>query len=378
MKRVVVGVLFLYPFLFLSGAEARLLWKQNLMVEIAGGPAIFDDRAAAVTRNGALFVFDPEGKLLWQKDLKVPLAAAPSYDEGGSLWLADLFGGVHRVTPMGESRQLFKGGSPFRATPLQGEDAVIVCDEEGVLTWINRENGKVLRSVRLESPVFSSGLILADGDVLQPSKDYKVFRIHPAGEKRVWFSGSGVLFSSPAPFGDGRIALTSMDHHLYLLKEDGRALFRFKAGRWIIASPVIDESGRVYFGSYDQCFYAVEPGGKLAWRVKGQGGFNAVPVIDDRGNVYSGDGSGRVYAFSRGGNTLWSHRTGDYVRSSLVLFPDESVLLAASLDGFLYAFRSEAPLSKRAAWPCYLGDERNSGRERRKGDIEMASPLPLP
>ncbi len=365
MKRAVVAVFFLYSSLFLSGAEARLLWKHNLLVEIAGGPAIFDDHAAAVTRNGALFVFDHEGKLLWQKDLKVPLVAAPSYDGNGGLWLADLFGGVHLVSPGGESRQLFKGDRPFRAPPLQGDGFVIVCDEEGVMIWIDRDSGKVLQSVKLGAPVFSGGLILADGEVLQPSKDYKVFRINSAGEKRIWFSGAGVIFSSPAPFGDDLIALTSMDHHLYLIKSDGTARFRFKTRRWVIASPVIDESGRIYFGSYDQCFYAVEPGGKMAWRVKGQGGFNAVPVIDDNGNVYSGDGSGRVYAFSRNGSTRWQYRTGDYVRSALALFPDRAVLLVPSLDGFLYAFQAEAPLSKKAVWPCYLGDERNSGREKK-------------
>lgn len=349
-----------------GAAEPRLLWKQDLVVETAGGPAIFSDRAAVVNKNGALFVFDHRGQLLWQRDLKAPLAAAPSYDGQGKLWLADLFGQLRSLDEQGQERLVLKGSKPFRATPLPDNGRIVVCDEEGQLSMFDAGSGQLLRSVSLGAPVFSSGLVLDDGSVLQPSKDGKVFKIFADGKVRTWFSGSGVIFSSPAAFGDGRIALTSMDHHLYLLDADGKAQFRFRAQRWVIASPVIDQGGRIYFGSYDKHFYAVEANGKMAWRVDGQGGFNACPVIDDSGVVYTGDGSGRIYAFSRNGRSLWQFRSGDYVRSALALFPDRAVLLVASLDGFLYALQAEAPLARDARWPKYMGDERNSGRTGRR------------
>ncbi len=346
----------------LLASEGKLLWKQNLFVEAAGGPAIFQDRAAVVTRNGALFVFDQSGQLIWKRDLKVPLVSAPSYDETGFLWLADLAGLIRSFSPDGDERLVFSGTTAFRTTPLHGIGLVVVCDEAGVLRYIDRASGRVLHVFELNVPVFSSGLVLGDGSVLQPGKDYVVMKLSADGRHETWFSGSGVILSSPAAMGDGRIAISSMDHHLYLLKTDGRAQFRFKAKGWIIASPVIDEAGRMYFGSYDRHFYAVDNDGKLAWSVPGHGGFNATPVIDDGGVIYSGDGSGRIYAVSRQGRILWQYRSQDYVRSALALFPDHAVLLAASLDGWLYALKAEAALSKKARWPSYLGDERNSGR----------------
>jgi outer membrane protein assembly factor BamB len=343
-------------------AEGRLLWKEHVLVEVAGGPAIFGDTAAVVTRSGLVFVFDHRGKLLGRHDIKAAVAAGPSFDEQGRLWLADLDGQVWRFSKLGESTRLFTGGKPFRATPLQAQGQVIVCDESGDLVRLDVADGRELGRLTLGKPVFSSGVILGDGSLLQPSKDYTVFRVSPDNRAQVWFSGSGVLFSSPALMGDGRVALTSMDHHLYLLKSDGKAQFRFKSQRWVICSPVIDEGGRIFFGSYDKHFYAVNPDGKMAWRIDGQGGFNASPVIDGEGVVYTGDASGRVYAVSAGGIILWQYRTGDYVRSPLGLFRDHAVLLVASLDGYLYALEAQAPLSQKALWPTYLGNERRSGR----------------
>lgn len=350
----------------LIAGDERLLWKENLLVEVAGGPAVFGDRAAAVTKNGALFVFDHLGKLMWKTETKAPLVAAPSFDEEGRLWLADLSGQLTSFSIAGEPRQVYKNEKPFRATPLQIKGQVIVCDEDGNVSRIDAQNGKLISRVTLGSPVFSSGIVLADGALLQPSKDYKLFRIEADGQFRVWFSGSGVIFSCPASFGDGRIALTSMDHHLYVLKPDGKMQFRFKAQRWIISSPVIDESGRIYFGSYDKHFYAVDQSGRMAWRIDGQGGFNATAVIDDCGVVYTGDGSGRVYAVNRSGRVLWQFRTEDYVRSALALFSEHPVLLVASLDGYLYALKAEAPLSEKSLWSSYLGNERNSGQIRKR------------
>lgn len=343
-------------------AEARLLWKENVLVEAAGGPAIFEDTAALVTRSGLVFAFDHKGKLLWKHDLSATAAAGPSFDDQGRLWLADLEGQLWRFSKKGDPTKMMTGARPFRATPLQGQGEVIVCDEAGELVRLNPEDGGVLGRSSLGKPVFSSGVLLDDGSVLQPSKDYVLFKVDKHHQALPLISGLGVLFSSPALTGDGRIALTSMDRHLYLLKSDGKAQFRFKCQRWVISSPVIDEGGRIYFGSYDQHFYAVDQDGKMAWRIDGHGGFNASPVIDDHGVVYTGDGSGRVYAVSRGGIVLWQYRTGDYVRTALALFKKHTVLLVSSLDGYLYALEATAPLSQKSLWPTYLGNEQRSGR----------------
>ena len=341
---------------------ARLIWKKSILTEISGSPAIFEDKIVFASKTGNLFCIDSEGNLSWRRDLKTSVLASPSIDEAGNIYISGLGKKVYCFNMNGEKNWEIELNAGIRATPLILGNTLFVGDEKGTLYAINKKKKKVIWTVDLKSPVFSSPVFNRKKTrIIVPTKNYYLFSVDIRG-KIIWkFKVKGVIFSSPAVTLGDDIYLTSMDHHIYKLSPEGKLLWKFKANFWIISSPVVDNKGNVYFGSYDKNFYCLSGKGELKWKYRGKGGFNASPVIDSEGNIYTGDGAGTFYAFNPKGKVIWTHKIGDFVRSGFAVFSPKKILISGALDSGVYAFQIEGKLSKKAWWPKYLGNHRNSG-----------------
>lgn len=344
-------------------AVGRRLWKKFITVEITGAPVCFGNRIVFASKAGYIYCANPEnGDMVWKTLIHAPILKALSIDTDGRIFAAASSKKLYCLNMNGEIQWSTALDGVPRTTPIMSKDFVYLGTEEGWVYAVNKSTHKTAWKTDIQLPIFSSAVFNhSQNQILVPTKDYHLVAVDTDGGIAWKYKTTGVIYSSPAITKTGDIYLTSMDHHIYKLSPRGALLWKFKCSRWIIASPVIDEKGNVYFGSYDRHFYCLDSHGNLLWKHKGKAGFNAVPVIDSLGNIYSGDSAGAVHAFNSEGKVLWTHKTADIVNTGLSIYSPGKILIAGSLDGFIYAFKINGELSKTAIWPKYLGNQRNSG-----------------
>jgi outer membrane protein assembly factor BamB len=149
------------------------------MVDVDAAPAVVDGMVIAAAYQGAVVAMDTgNGQQLWKRNFSVyndPAVAgervylttdeqtviALDRDNGGTLWT-----------------QKALSGSGALSAPAVAEEAVVVGDGEGRVTWFHRGSGKVMGQIDLgPSAVHGPPLVLEDGAVLALSDQGTLHRI---------------------------------------------------------------------------------------------------------------------------------------------------------------------------------------------------------
>ena len=149
------------------------------MVDVDAAPEVLDGMVVAAAYQGAVVALDTaNGQQLWKRNFSVyndPAVAgervfvttadqtviALDRNNGGTLWT-----------------QKVLAGSGALSSPVVTDEAVVVGDGEGRITWFHRDSGKLTGQIDLgPSAVHGPPLVLADGSVLALSDQGTLHRV---------------------------------------------------------------------------------------------------------------------------------------------------------------------------------------------------------
>jgi serine/threonine protein kinase/outer membrane protein assembly factor BamB len=200
-------------------------------------------------------------------------------------------------------------GFTIGTIPTVADDVVVIGFlEKSMITAFSTDDGKILWSFTLDSPIASDS----------------------------------IAFSSYFYFG-------SSNGVVYAVSKDGREVWRAKLGGGVETTPAV-AFGRVYVGASDGNLYALNASdGKLLWKYATGGPIVASPIVSLNGIVYVGSTDGRVYALdAKNGELVWSDNTGASIEVTPVL--DNGMLFVASSDGTIRAYGRPSPSSNLPGW----------------------------
>lgn len=147
--------------------------------------------------------------------------------------------------------------------------------------------------------------------------------------------------SAPSLTKRGDLYIGADDGYLYAYTIAGTYKWRFPTGGWIDSNPAIASDGTIYFGSSSSSFYALTPEGRLKWSYPAKSWIKSSPALGDDGSIYFGSTDKNIYALHQNGTLKWKYTTNDFIDNSPALSNDGSILYIGSLDGYLYALRTD-------------------------------------
>ena len=190
--------------------------------------------------------------------------------------------------------------------------------------------------------------------------------LNPNGTLRWKFDTGGDMLATPALDAAGNIYLaTYSTSKVFSLTPAGvqRWVYTGVTGtNAISSSPALSSDGTtVYLGATDKKVHAIDAAtGEPRWTYTTGGVILASsPAIDSNGVIYIGAYDGKLYALYPGGTLKRAWDTGQYIRSSPVIFG--TTLYLASNDSKLYAFDLGA-YAGTGPWPQYRQNVRHLGR----------------
>jgi outer membrane protein assembly factor BamB len=154
----------------LDEATGKERWNvtPDAAATIASLASIVDGNAVVAFADGSVLGLSlRDGTQAWSA--RIPALVSPFVAPavgGGSVYLADSSGGVHRVTPAAGERWLFEfNESILRASPVLIGDAVVVGLEDGSVAAVDSSSGNlVFRTAAASSPV--AGIAIAGGTLI--------------------------------------------------------------------------------------------------------------------------------------------------------------------------------------------------------------------
>ena len=265
----------------------------------------------------------------------------------GHVWALDMRNGdvAWRYRP--------RGGKMASSPAVVDARRLVVHGMDGTVRLLDRRTGKLLREIRVGSPIESSPIVRGgvdyfgtwDGRVIALELlTGKVRWTYRAGHKITssaalqgrrlyigdyggrllaldartgrlqWSRGvGGRVYGTPA-VADGRVFVpSSTGNSLTAFTTGGRQLWRLRTGGYVYSSPAV-WAGKVYVGSYDGRLYAVSmTNGRVLWRVGVGGPVSGAPTVV-AGVVYAGQiRGGMVAADAKSGRVLARYPFGNYV-----------------------------------------------------------------
>lgn len=264
-----------------------------------------------------------------------------------------------------------------RLTPAFTDDRIYVVDYSGLLTALDRSNGKVVWRKDLDEPV-AGGVGIGSGTLLLGTDEGEVLVLDIADGSEIWRTQlSGEVTSVPAGNSDV-VAAQTLDGRLSVMNaESGEILWFYDnppprltlRGR---PTPVITDSA-IYSGFTNGRVMAFNPqNGLILWeqRVgmpKGRSDLEkmvdiqASPLLQD-GILYLNGFQSRLMAISRAnGRPLWavdssSHQDVWVDAGVLYVTTDQSAVVAYNASSGTEIWRNEQMLRRQLIGPVSLGD----------------------
>ena len=153
----------------LDEATGKERWNvaPDAAATIASLASIVDGNAVIAFADGSVLGLSlRDGTQAWS--VRIPALVSPFVTPavgGGSVYLADSSGGVHRVTPAAGERWLFEFNQAIlRASPVLAGDAVVVGLEDGSVAAVDSSGDLVFRTAASSTPV--AGIAIANGTLL--------------------------------------------------------------------------------------------------------------------------------------------------------------------------------------------------------------------
>jgi outer membrane protein assembly factor BamB len=223
-----------------------------------------------------------------------------------------------------------RGGSSLRELPpVLSENRIFQLTDDGVLSAIDKYDGKLLWSRSLgalsaSSPAVGGDTVYVTVLARTPSSEEGRVVALDVTDGAIRWSRNLPSRSESSPLLDrGRLYFGSEDGTVYALDaRTGRIVWTYHAAGAVKASPTLS-GGVLYFGDYSGHVQAIsEQTGQRLWlsasegTLFGSGTFYSTAAVV-YGRVYLGNTDGRVYAYDAATGALdWAFQTGAYVYAS--------------------------------------------------------------
>lgn len=333
--------------------------------QAAGGfyatPVLIGDTAYAVhTRQGVGAFALADSKVRWGQGLAGQ--AYPGLAAEGNLAVAvsgtgDIYG-LDRAT--GTERWQAQLPGTIYASPVIDDGVVIVgTGDTGLVAAFNGADGRKLWQQQLGDRL-GSALAVAGGTVYAPCYDHQLYALDLRTGMPLWrYQADTVLDSRPLAVAD-RVYVKQTDDVLVALRAaDGERLWATQPRRQVADnapstwSTLALANGRLLTAGYDGALLAVSAvNGNLLWETAPRHFSSAPAIAGDLGYVGGKDGALTAVDLTNG-EIVWRWSPPAAVQPgqlSGIMWPPVIVgrnLLAASLDGSLYAFTGT---TDEAAW----------------------------
>ena len=238
----------------------------------------------------------------------------------------------------------------FRANPEQTGRVEIDPVDNGAEPWM----------VQTGKGIFSTPVIDGDGNVYIGSADRFFYAIDPAGEV-MWRFETGEIIDSSALLDDqDRIYFGSGDGTLYALDKGGNEVWTFDADdpatnnaliNWFEGNVAIGVDGTLYVPNDNFCTYAIDRDtGEKKWCFETADQTWSLPALNPAtGKLFMGNNfllAANIYSINADdGRRAWNATTAGSVAASPMItgFGEDDLVVVGSFDGFLYAYRQNAP-----------------------------------
>ena len=299
-----------------------------------------------------------------------------------------------------------KRGAPLWSTPLGGDlfatptidpirNRVYVGVSNGNLFALNRDNGAVVWTYLLDSPVNDPPVVFKDNYLI-------VFTVN----------GQGYFFNLDGNINDGELRpiaqlgtqsgiksapAVDRDGFVYVAQEGGQVaklylnienpsesqvIWQNQYASSFETSPVVGYDGTIYVGGLDSTMYAIDhTDGFTKWRFKVDGAITTTPTINQFGSIYFGDETGKIYAIDEFGNEIYTYSYSSQQDAEAVISIGNATayidgnFVFATADGTLnkindlWRYETQAKMvnsvivDKSPQWGTYQGNFRRSGNQ---------------
>jgi outer membrane protein assembly factor BamB len=211
-------------------------------------------------------------------------------------------------------------------------------------------SGTIAWEVKFEGYTISTIPTVADDVVVIGFlNNPKITALSTDNGKILWsFTMDSPVSSSPA-YSSNYFYFDSTNGVVYAVSKDGKELWHTNLGSGIETTPAV-AFGRVFVGADDGNLYALDAtSGKMLWKYSTGGPITASPVVSVNEIVYVGSTDGKIYALNaKNGELVWSDNTGASIEVTPVL--DNGMLFVASSDGTIRAYGKPSFASVVPGW----------------------------
>jgi outer membrane protein assembly factor BamB len=252
--------------------DANEEWKYDLQNGVFSSICSIKNIHVFGCLDGKIYALNDEGDLRWQFATGGEVWCSPSSDEHrifiGSddcrLYALDLDGKIVWKTKL--------DGKIRSSSPCLSSDAddprfpsLYIGTQSGNLYRINKDNGAILWSSCLNSPLLSSPSLI-QSYVLIGSSDGYLRCVKSADGSLIWkFKTAGKIWSSPLLTKCLKVFVGSLDSHIYYLDIlTGQLLWKFPTMDMIDSSPCL-AGGMLLVGSRDGYLYFFDQGDMISY-----------------------------------------------------------------------------------------------------------------
>jgi outer membrane protein assembly factor BamB len=281
-----------------------------------------------------------------------------------------------------------RGGTSLREfPPVLSENRILQLVDDGVLTAVDKWDGKILWSRTLgalsaSSPAVGGNTVYATLLARAPdSEEGRIVALDVTDGAIRWSRNLPSRCESSPLLDRGRLYFGSEDGTVYALEaKNGRTVWTYHAAGAVKASPTLS-NGVLYFGDYSGHVQAIsEQTGRRLWLAGSEGAlfgsgtfYSTAAVI--YGRVFLGNTDGRIYAYDAATGRLdWAYQTGAYVYASPAVTDAPGLgptIYLGSYNGTFYALNAR---TGQVDW-TYNAEGKISGSATILGDIVYFSDL---
>lgn len=247
--------------------DATEKWKYEVQNGVFASICSIENIHVFGCLDGKVYALSNEGNLKWQFWTGGEVWSSPSSDgytifvgsDDGRLYALDLDGKMVWKTNLAGKVRSSSPCVSINAEDL-GLSSIYIGTQSGDLYRINKDNGAILWSTNLGSPLLSSPSSI-QSYVLIGSSDGYLNCVRSSTGSVIWrFKTADKVWSSPLLTRDLKVFVGSLDSHIYHIDiVTGRLIWKFPTMSMIDSSPSLS-GGTLFVGSRDGYLYFFDQG----------------------------------------------------------------------------------------------------------------------
>lgn len=272
------------------------------------------------------------------------------------LVFADLSGNVYSTNISGKLIWNRKFNTSFFGNPINYKNQLILCGTDGIVYFININNGKLIRKINLNSPIIASPTLTAKKNSLiifsnDGYANYIDIKSHEVNRKKI----ANLNFEAIPLYHDNRIVIGSWDNYLYSISDSYSDTLIY-LWRWTenknfyyspaACSPIIDQQKRILISTPDKFISAIDfDNGKTLWRSNEYNSWESIGINKRKDILFIKSIIDTIFALNIKDsipNLIWKNGL-DYGLDTnpINLVEHQNNLFIPSKNGSLYVLNSE-------------------------------------